>query len=54
MIELYTQNRYTLRPGRVPENLVDIHALTYGKTTLLRYLRTDFSYSVKNNRIQIN
>lgn len=42
MIELYTQNRYTLRPGHSPENLVDIHALTYGKDEFVAIFKNRF------------
>ena len=42
MIELYTQYRYTLRPGRSPENLVDIHALTYGKDEFIAIFKNRF------------
>jgi hypothetical protein len=42
MIEIYTQYRYTLRPGRSPENLVDIHALTYGKDEFVAIFKNQF------------
>jgi hypothetical protein len=42
MIEIYTQYRYTLRPGRSPENLVDIHALTYGKDEFVAIFKNRF------------
>jgi len=42
MIEMYTQHRYTLRPGRSPENLVDIHALTYSKDEFISIFKNRF------------
>jgi len=42
MIEIYTQYRYTLRPGRAPANLVDIHALTYGKDEFNAIFKNQF------------
>lgn len=42
MIELYTQYKYTLRPGRSPENLVDIHALTYSKDEFVAIFKNRF------------
>jgi hypothetical protein len=42
MIEIYTQDRYTLRPGHSPENLVDIHALTYGKDEFIGIFKKQF------------
>jgi hypothetical protein len=42
MIEIYTQDRYTLRPGHSPENLVDIHALTYGKDEFIGIFKNQF------------
>jgi hypothetical protein len=42
MIEIYTQYRYTLRPGHSPENLVDIHALTYGKDEFIAIFKNQF------------
>jgi len=53
MIELYTQNRYTLRPGRSPENLVDIHALTYGKNEFVAIFKNRFLRRVNNSRVRI-
>lgn len=42
MIELHTQNKYTLRSGHSPENLVDIHALTYGKDEFVAIFKNQF------------
>jgi hypothetical protein len=50
MIELYTQNRYTLQSGRSPENLVDIHALTYGKDEFVAIFKNRFLIRIRRSQ----
>jgi hypothetical protein len=51
MIELYTENKYTLRTSHSPQYLVDIHALTYDKGEFISIFKNQFLVRNINQKI---